>query len=255
MQNSQHSEYFSWIRKQRHNPNPKLRLFCFPYAGGGASLFRLWQENLSTEVDVCPVQLPGRESRIKELPYDNLYLLIEKLFEVMYPALNTPFVFLGYSLGGLISFELSRLLRRKVGILPDHLIIAACPAPHVPDLHSPVHQLPRSEFIESLKEMEGTPTEVFNDPGLLDFFIPLLRADFKIYETYHYSPDLPLACPISVYGGLGDESVPVDSLQSWQEQTTSSFKRRMFPGNHYFIRDNTHTLFQAILDDLSTVFY
>ncbi len=244
-------EYHSWIRQLRQIPNPRLRLFCFPYAGGGASLFRLWSEYLPEEVEVCPVQLPGRESRVKEPIYDELLPLVEKLSDVLLPGFNLPFVFFGYSLGALIAFELARLIRKKFNIVPNHIIVAASPAPHLLEKNFPVHELSSGEFIEFLRKMEGTPEEVFNDPGLLEFFLPLLRADFRVYETYLYYPDLPLACPISAYGGLGDDSVTEDELQSWEVHTSTNFIRRMFPGNHYFLRDHANLLFRAILEDLS----
>ena len=247
---SKNLEYQNWIRKNRQDPDPKLRLFCFPYAGGGASLFRLWQEHLPREIEVCPVQLPGRESRIKEPLFEELDPLLEILSEVLLPTLGTPFAFFGHSLGALIAFELSRRLRKMNNLMPAQIIVAACPAPHLPETHSPIHELPREEFIRSLREMDGTPEAVFMDPELIDFFLPLLRADFKIYETYQYQPEEPLSCPISAYGGLRDESVTPDATQAWETQTSASFVRRMFPGNHYFLKENNSYLFKAILDDL-----
>lgn len=245
-------EYQTWIRQPKRNPNPKLRLFCFPYAGGGASLFRLWHEHLPGEIDICPVQFPGRESRIREPLFEALNPLIEKLTEVLSPAFDIPFAFFGYSLGALIAFELSRRLRKTKNILPAQIIVAACPAPHLPEAHAPIHELPREKFIRSLREMDGTPEAVFLDPELIDFFLPLLRADFKIYETYQYWPEAPLECPLSAYGGLADDSVTSEAIQAWEEHTSASFIRRMFPGNHYFFKENSHFLFKAMLDDLSS---
>lgn len=244
-------EYQTWIRQSKQNPNPKLRLFCFPYAGGGASLFRLWDENLPGEIEVCPVQFPGRESRIREPLFEALNPLIEKLAQVLSPGFDIPFAFFGYSLGALVAFELSRWIRKTKNILPAKIIVAACPAPHLPETHPPIHELPREEFVRSLREMDGTPDAVFLDPELIDFFIPLLRADFKIYETYRYQSQAPLNCPISAYGGLADDSVTMEATQAWEEHTSASFIRRMFPGNHYFLRENTRFLYKAILDDLS----
>ena len=233
---SRNLDYHSWIRGFARKPDPKLRLFCFPYAGGGASMFRSWQVHLPNEIEVCPVQLPGREGRIKEPLFETLNPLVETLAEVLLPGLDHSFAFFGYSLGALIAFELTRWLMQKIDRIPAHIIVAACPAPHLPDEHSPIHELPRDEFINSLREMEGTPEAVFQDSELIDFFLPLLRADFKIYETYKYRPAEPLPCPISVYGGLGDQSITQDALQAWQEHTSTGFTRRMFPGNHYFLR-------------------
>lgn len=244
-------EYKTWIRTLKPNPNPRLRLFCFSHAGGGASLFRRWHEYLPPAIEVCPVQLPGRESRVRETPYTDMTSLVGDLTKVIVPALDIPFALFGHSLGALIAFELSRTLRREKGLLPGRLIAAACPAPHSPDQHPPIHHLPRHEFIDSLRQMEGTPEEVFNEPGLLDFFLPLLKADFTLYETYVYYRDTPLECPISAYGGLADTGVTVDSLSHWGDQTRGGFIRRMFPGNHYFLREGPVMLFQALLDDLS----
>jgi medium-chain acyl-[acyl-carrier-protein] hydrolase len=241
----------TWVRRPRPNSNAKQRLFCFSYAGGGASLFRLWPEYLPPGIEVCPIQLPGREGRVREAPYTKLADLVQDLSEVLTPVLDIPFAIFGHSLGGLIGFELSRLLRKKSALIPGRLIVAACPAPNYPNPNAPIHQLPKQEFIESLKQMDGTPEQVFEDPMLLDFFLPLLRADFAVYETYSYHRDSPLECPISVYGGLDDVSVPVQSLKTWSEQTSRSFKIRMFPGNHYFVRENLGILLQAILDDLT----
>jgi medium-chain acyl-[acyl-carrier-protein] hydrolase len=177
--------------------------------------------------------------------------LVADLARVILPALDVPFVLFGHSLGALIAFELARVLRRREGLSPGRFFAAACPAPHSPDQHPPIHHLPRHEFIESLRQMEGTPEEVFNEPGLLDFFLPLLKADFTVYETYVYYRDEPLSCPISAYGGLRDPGVTVESLNQWEDQTSGVFIKRMFQGNHYFLRDLPVMLFQALLDDLS----
>ena len=246
-------ELNTWFRRKRSNPNPKLRLFSFPHAGGGASMFRLWHTHLPTSVEVCPVQLPGRENRVQEKPYSNIACLINDLTEVVRPLLDVPFTLFGHSMGGLIAFELTRALRRKNMVLPDLLIIAGLAAPHDPDQPPVVHHLPQDEFIDYIRQLEGTPEEVLNNSKLMDFFLPLLRADFALYEKYQYYQEDPLQCPIVVYGGLKDESVPEKTLVSWGDLTSKSFKKKMFPGDHYFIRDNSEFLFRALIDDLKTL--
>jgi len=246
-------ELSAWIRRKCLNPNPKLRLFCFPHAGGGASIFRLWHKFLPTSVEVCPVQLPGRESRIQEESYTNLFSLVDDLSDLIVPLLDIPFVLFGHSMGGLIAFELARSLRKKNENLPQLLIIAGLSAPHDPEQPPVVHHLPQGEFVNYLRQLEGTPEEVLKNPKLLDFFMPLLRADFMLYEMYEFYVDDPLPCPIAVYGGLEDESVPEKSLEAWRDLTSISFKKRMLPGNHYFLKDTSNYIFRAIHDDLTSL--
>jgi len=216
-------------------------------------MFRLWHKFLPTSVEVCPVQLPGRENRIQEEPYTNLSNLVNDLSDLIRPLLDVPFIFFGHSMGGLIAFELARSIRKKDMALPNLLIIAGLVAPHDPDQPPVVHHLPPNEFVEYIRQLEGTPEEVLKNPKLMDFFMPLLRADFTLYEKHQYYKEAPLQCPIVVYGGLEDESVPEKTLVSWRDLTSLSFKKRMFPGNHYFIRDNSDFLFRALIDDLTAL--
>src|SRR5215467_15197573 len=104
-----------WI--VRSKPHALLRLFCFPYAGGGASLFRLWSDSLPPEIDMCPVHLPGREGRLKEPPFTSLTPLIQALAQALRPYMDIPFVFFGYSMGALISFELARHCEQPMALV------------------------------------------------------------------------------------------------------------------------------------------
>jgi medium-chain acyl-[acyl-carrier-protein] hydrolase len=244
-------EIDTWIRRKARVPNPRVRIFCFPHAGGGASLYRLWHKYLPPTVEVCPVQLPGREGRIQEEPFTDLSILVKVISELIYPLLDRPFVFFGHSMGGLIAYELTHSIWKKYKQSPALLIVAALTAPNDPIQPPVVHKLPQGEFLNYIKQLQGTPEEVLNNGRLIDFFIPLLRADFTLYETYTLKRDVSLFCPIAVYGGLEDNSVSEKSLDLWEYLTVGKFIKRMFPGNHYFIRENSDYLFQALLEDLS----
>lgn len=230
----------------RPNPQARLRLFCFPYAGGGASIFHTWSASLPQEIALYPVQLPGRENRLRERPFTHLTPLIQTLAQVIQPYLNRPFAFWGHSLGALISFELARQLRRQNDPLPDYLLVSGYRAPHKPPLHSPIHQLPDAEFVEELRRFNGTPEAVLGNAELLQLFLPLLRADFAASETYIYTAEPPLRCPISAFGGLKDAEVDQDSLVAWREQTCSTFTLHMFPGDHFFLHDARLPLLRVV---------
>lgn len=241
----------AWVRPPQPNPQASLRLFCFPYAGGGASVYRLWPEALPAQVEVCPVQLPGREGRIQETAFARLVPLVQTLAQLLRPYLDIPFAFFGHSLGALICFELARQLRRQTGLSPVHLFVAACPAPQLPASDRPIHQLPEAAFVAELRRLNGTPELVLQDPDLLDLFLPLLRADFELYETYTYLAEAPFECPLSAFGGLRDQRVDRSALAAWREHTTGDFGLRMFPGDHFFLESSRWLLLQAVAQDLA----
>ena len=100
------------VEIDRPGPYVRLRLFCFPYAGGGAAVYRSWGGLLPREIQPCPVNLRGRGSRFTEAPLERLEAVTESLAEELAPHLDVPFAFFGHSMGALIAFELTRLLRR-----------------------------------------------------------------------------------------------------------------------------------------------
>jgi len=228
----------SWIAGRKPNPRARVRLFCFPYAGGSALMFRTWSNALPADVEVCPVQLPGRSARLMERPFTDLSRLIEVLAQALAPLLDKPFAFFGHSLGALIGFELARRLRRQYGVNPVRLLVSAGRPPQVPHRGAPIHNLPRKEFLAELRRLDGTLAEVFEHEELLEIILPLLRADFAVYETYVYSNEAPLNCPISTFGGLEDREISASDLEAWRDQTTAAFSLRMLPGDHFFL--NTH---------------
>jgi len=240
----------SWITCRKPIPKARLRVFCFPYAGSGVSIFRAWSDSLPAEVEVCPVQLPGRGTRLMEPPFTRLSPLIQALAQALFPLLDKPFAFFGHSLGALVSFELARQLRRQYAVQPVRLFISADRAPQIPNRDPPIHNLPEGEFLVELRRLNGTPREVLEDEELRQIMLPLLRADFAVYETYGYSTEPPLNCPISAFGGLQDHRVSRGDLEAWREQTSVSFSLRMFPGDHFFLNTTQPPLLGALSQEL-----
>lgn len=237
-----------WIK--RVNPQAQFRLFCFPYAGGGASIYHAWSRSLPAAIDVCAVQLPGRENRIGEPLFTSLPLLIDSLARELTPFFDKPFAFFGHSMGALISFELARCLRSRRQPEPSHLFVSALRAPQFPLSRDTLHNLSTAEFLRSVFRMGGTPPAVLMNKELVSLMLPILRADFTMYETYIYTREEPLACPITVFGGEQDTLVTGRELQGWREQTHGSFKLCMQPGNHFFLQGGQQQLLQIIASDL-----
>jgi medium-chain acyl-[acyl-carrier-protein] hydrolase len=229
----------------------KLRLFCFPFGGAGASVYRDWQHALPKSIEVCPVQPPGREERLSEKRFTALAPLVSELSEVLEPYLDRPFAFFGHSMGALISFELARHLRRFNQPMPAYLFISGRPAPQIPLNDPPTFDLPDPEFIEELRKIQGTPESVLQNPELMALFMPLLRADFELCQTYHYDHELPLNCPFFVFGGLTDSDISQESLVAWRAQTTSPMQLQMFPGDHFFLLNAQQSLLKIISQQMN----
>ncbi len=240
----------SWVICPQPNPQANLRLFCFPYAGGSAAIFRTWPNNLPSNVEVCAVEYPGRGRQIKSSPLTRLEPLIEAIAPVLLPYLDKPFAFFGHSMGGLVSFELTRLLRSQYSLTPFHLFISARSAPQLPLIKAPLHVLSDSDLQDELRSLNGTPKAVLENPELMQMFLPILRADFAVLETYIYTQEQPLECPITVFGGLQDQEVSHEALQAWQEQTIAALSLHEFNGDHFFIHSYPELLFKFIYQEL-----
>ena len=224
-----------------------MRLFCFPYAGGGTGAFAAWRQRLPA---VCPVRLPGRESRAAEAPFDRMAPLIDALAAAIAPYLDRPFAFFGHSMGAAVAFELARQLRRLGLPQPCLLVASAARAPQFRLDYTPPPAPSEQQFLAELRRLEGLPTEALEDPALLAAILPALTADAALYRNYTYAADAPLACPIRAYGGSGDSNVRSEHLEAWAAQTTAPFAVRLFPGGHFFLQAGKEAVLHALAEDL-----
>ncbi len=241
-----------WLFVPRPNPQATLRLFCFPYAGGGATIFRRWPDSLPDTVEVCAVRLPGREGRLREPAFDRLSPLVDALAAALHPALDRPFAFFGHSMGALVAFELARRLRRDGRPGPRLLFVSGRKAPHLRTDRS-CHAWPEPQFREELRRLGGTPREVLEHPEMMRVLVPILRADFAVCETYAHQSDEPLGCPVTAFGGLDDEDARREHLEGWAAHTRAAFRLRMLPGNHFFLHSAETRLLQMVADELSSL--
>lgn len=240
----------NWFFSPKPNPTARLRLFCFPYAGGGAQTFWNWADHLPKEVEVYLAQLPGRGSRLMDAPYTQMLPLVETLAREIRPYTDKPFALFGHSMGAIISFELARLLYEERRLEPAHLFASGCRAPQMRTTDHHTYDWPEAEFIEDLRRLNGTPQEVLEHPELMKLILPLLRADFEMIQTYSYAAGQPLKCPITAFGGLQDHEVRREHLEGWREQTTAAFTFRLFPGDHFFIHSSQALILRVLAQDL-----
>ncbi|WP_426751945.1 thioesterase II family protein [Myxococcus sp. Y35] len=240
-----------WFPTRKPLTAPRARLFCLPFAGGSVAIYHSWSQGLPAGVELCPIQLPGRERRLSEKPIDSLPVLVDMLLPVLAPLLDRPFAFFGYSMGARISLELARRLQARSGPRPLGLFLGAAGPPAV-NTREPIHHLPEDQFIAQLRRYDGTPEELFNHRELLDLVLPTLRADFALAFTENGHQPPKLEVPISVMGSPEDKHVPTANLERWRDETTHEDVRvRLFPGGHFFIKPQRDAILANVSEDLT----
>lgn len=247
-------ELSRWIPVKSVRPpsSTACRLLCFPYAGAGASIFRNWQDELPPSIELLPVQLPGRESRWAESPFLDLPLLARTLRVVLLPVLFEPYALFGHSMGGLIAFELAREFRRQKLPLPRHLFISGARAPHIPYRELPLHHLPDSLLWEAVVRDYGAARDAtLLNAELAPVLLPILRADFRLCESYAPPYEEPFPFPLTVYGGRNDPRVTYSDLISWSIYTRRAFRMQLFPGEHFFLNKDRSLFLKTLSNDLA----
>jgi medium-chain acyl-[acyl-carrier-protein] hydrolase len=232
-----------WLRCYQPNPDASLRLFCFPYAGGSAALFRTW---VLPNVEVWGVQLPGRGDRFSEPPITNITMILDVLIPDLRSYFDRPYAFFGHSMGALLGFEMAR----RSG--PECLFVSGRRAPQIKNAQQ-LHTLSDEAFLLELRRLNGTPPQVLENAELMALFLPILRADFAVCETYAYQEAAPLGCPIAAFGGTDDRTEPLQLLQGWRSQTTGEFSLQELPGDHFFLQTQQQVLLEEITKRLNAV--
>ena len=230
------------LRKHAAEAPCALRLFCFPHAGGGVAAFNGWSQRLPASALVVPMRSPGRNTMAEH---------VEALAELVERHIDTPFAFFGHSMGAAVAFEIARLLRRGGAPLPRLLVVSGARAPQFRRNHTPPPEPSEEQFIKELRRLQGVPPEVLDNPEMLRLVLPGLRADAALYRNYVYCDEPPLDCAIRAYGGTADPNVRREHLEGWGEQTTRSFRVRLFPSGHFFPQTCRLEVLAALSEDLN----
>jgi medium-chain acyl-[acyl-carrier-protein] hydrolase len=221
----------TWCR----SPQPVFRLICVPYAGAGVSVFHNWVDSLGEGVEVCAVQLAGRDTQTGLPPFRRVTALVDSLVTSLDFSFDLPFAIFGHSLGGLIAFELARALRAHDKPAPRHLFLSACRAPGRPGPW-PMHHLPEDAFVRELRtRYDGIPSAILRDPELLRHFLPVLRADMEMVETWRDAGGAPFDFPLTAFCGTEDREIARVDVEPWNEQTGARTDLHMINGNHFFV--------------------
>jgi surfactin synthase thioesterase subunit len=224
----------------------KANLICFPFSGASAYSYVPFKKFLPPGIDLIPLELPGRGKRLKEPLLKNIESMVDDLFRQLRPFLQKPFSFYGHSMGTVLSYRMVHRLRQQGLPQPDYLFMSGRYGPSVKEDEPHNHSLPPAEFKKKLKEMGGTPDELMQDEQLLDFFEPILRADFQGLDEYVYQETEPLDIPIVVM--LGDEEkITSDQAMAWQCESSRPIEVKWFKGKHFFIFDFPGEIVQVMV--------
>ncbi|MFA1820382.1 thioesterase II family protein [Virgibacillus oceani] len=235
------------IKVFRPNSEASFRLFCFSFAGGSASFFGDWQPILSQSgIETCAIQMPGREDRLSEKLLTNVDEIVSEVIEALEDFQDKPFAFFGHSMGTLISFEVARKLRLLKMRQPNILFMSSGKAPQIQPRRI-LHTLPNDSFLLKIKELGGTPDVIMENEDLSNIYLPILRADFKMIETYKYIDSNPLDTKIVAYGGRIDEEVKYEDIVAWEDHSLKPLKINMYEGSHFYLRDYKEKVIKNII--------
>lgn len=243
------SSWFSVLSKGK--TAAALRLYCFPYAGAGHTVFQHWRALLADEIELALIKLPGRGARFSEPHAESLDELAQALAQSIAETTDGPehFSFFGHSMGALLAFETARALQKR-GLSPRALLVSARTAPVAHGWRERLSDLPDAAFLEVIRSMNGLPQEVLDNPEWLALFLPIIRADFALCENYRYRSGLPLACPIQVVAGRDDASVPLALLDGWAGETLAGCQSRLFAGGHFYLFEHEAELLELMQHQL-----
>lgn len=236
-----------WMPRLGGQPRARIRLYCFAHAGGGASVYYAWNNLLPDWVELCPIQLPGREERLDEPCVASMSELVDVLAPLIFESLDRPFCLYGHSMGACLGFEIAKRLKIDCGKEALHLFVGAHRSPDQPYPHPSVNGVSKAELLRVLSRFNGLPQAVLDNAELMEVLFPILRADLLVCESYRYRADSTLQAPITVFNGRFDRNVMDADLNGWQQQTDGVCNIVPLNGDHFFLKTHSDVVLKTIL--------
>lgn len=226
----------------------KIILYCLPYAGGSSAIYSKWKQYLDPVIELRPIELSGRGKRFSEPLYKDIQAAVADVFnDIKEEIQQTPYVLFGHSMGGLIAYELAQHIQKSNAPNPLHVFVSGRSAPHVSREDEKMYsKMDSDKFRKEVLNLGGTPPEFFNHPELLELFLPILKNDFRIVETYQHNDWAPpLQVDLTVLLGKEDDLTEKHS-ESWKEYTSQDCDIIYLEGGHFFINDQTMNIIEII---------
>jgi surfactin synthase thioesterase subunit len=223
-----------------------IRLFCFHHAGGAASAYNAWQEELGPRVSVLPVQLPGRERRAAEPRFTDIDALVADLDRGLDPLLDAPYAFYGHSMGAIVAYNLALLRAARGRSLPVRLMVGAYPPPHLLAPITDALNLSDEQLTRWLLDIGGMSELMLGYPDWVRSALALLRDDLRVCQSHQPPGDRPLPCPIDVFAGDRDPLLALDTVAGWSPHTTAECQVHVIPGGHFFLHESSALLLRTV---------
>lgn len=221
-----------WLRCFRPDAG-KVRLVCFPHAGGSASYFFPWTRSSALAAEVWAVQYPGRQDRRAEPCVDSIPELAARIHGALESWPDGPTAFFGHSMGAVLAFEVARRVEAGGGRLA-RLFASGWRAPSR-HREEHIHQGGDDRILAEMRRIGGTDERFLQDPELIRLVLPTVRADYRAVETYVYADGPRLRCGITAMVGDADPKATVEEAAAWGEHCTEGFDLRVFPGDHFYL--------------------
>ncbi|MDQ2771770.1 MAG: alpha/beta fold hydrolase [Bacteroidota bacterium] len=220
----------------------KIQLFSIPYAGGGRYSLAGLTPFLPAHFEHVALELPGRGQRVTEDLLTDLPLLVDDLLRQLTARRSgAPFLFYGHSMGGILGHELLRRLAQTGAEMPRHFLVSGCAAPCRERYLKKRHRLSDGLLTQELMKLGGLPPEVLASEELMQFCLPIIRADIQALELHAYRPAAPYPVPLTVVAGMA-EGLDEADLSEWGRETCAPVRQLRLPGNHFFINQQFRVL-------------
>jgi surfactin synthase thioesterase subunit len=227
----------------------KINIYCLPFAGGSQQSYYQFTDHCGDDISFIALELPGRGTRWKEPPLKDIHAMTDDVFRQIKNELQQPYAIYGHSMGSLIGYLLIKKILTEQLPAPLHLFCSGAHEPTRPLVEKPRHLFSKEDFIKKLKQLGGSPDEVLDDPVMLEFYEPLLRADFQATDSYIHQASEPFNVPITVMIGT-DEGITTEQALAWQQETTAPIEVIQFPGKHFFIFDHVADIIHIMKSNL-----
>lgn len=241
-----------WVRRFHPSPEARIRLVCFPHAGGSATYFFPVSGALKPGVEVLALQYPGRQDRRNESRIQNIDELADRLHGAIAPWCQDGTAFFGHSMGAILAFEVARRLERKEGISPAALIVSGRRGPSTERVET-VHQRSEAGLVRELQDLSGTDTAMLDDEEFVQMVLPAMRSDYTAIENYRYDLGPPVSCPILALTGDHDPKTTVEEVENWARHTSGSFDLKVYQGGHFYLNDRAAEVIRTIADYLRSL--
>jgi surfactin synthase thioesterase subunit len=222
-----------------------MKLFCFPYAGGNRYSFNPFKALTPMGMELIMLDYPGHGMRMQEPLLTDIHSIAQDILQLYSTEMKSPFAFYGHSMGCLVAYTVCKILQSNKADLPQHLFFTGCGAPSVRNRFKGRHLQPYDEFIITLKQLGGVPDELLQDKDSMNFFEPLLRADFEAVDTYSYVPSEPFPIPMTIITG-SEEDLSNQEIDAWRLETNQGCTFAKMSGGHFFIQQHYEALLRAI---------